>query len=77
MVLCEHSGSFPKCHQPLLGHNMLNDVALMYEKFHEPLPGTNFLRIFCPHSSVLIRNAGESLGCFNHMNDVKARAEFK
>ncbi|XP_064392825.1 poly(A)-specific ribonuclease PNLDC1-like isoform X2 [Halichondria panicea] len=24
--------------KPLMGHNMLNDLALMYEKFHGPLP---------------------------------------
>ena len=25
--------------QPIIGHNLLSDLMLMYEKFHKPLPG--------------------------------------
>ena len=30
-------------HQPLVGHNILTDLMLTYEKFYKPLPGNRLL----------------------------------
>ena len=30
-------------HQPLVGHNILTDLMLTYEKFYKPLPGNSLL----------------------------------
>lgn len=40
------------CFQPLIGHNMLVDLCLVYENFHKSLPGKWFVHVL-PNTTLL------------------------